>query len=81
MTPVEALERVIHCLDRSFEDGHRTKSFVRALDTVRRVEPAELLQRAANSTLTELPGVGHDSWTAAYNDPKGALPWMFQQHR
>ncbi len=30
---------------------------------------------------TELPGVGHDSWTAAYNDPNGVLPWMFKQHR
>ncbi|MHB1036238.1 MAG: carboxylesterase family protein [Pirellulales bacterium] len=28
---------------------------------------------------TELPGVGHDSWTAAYTDPKGVIPWMFEQ--
>lgn len=30
---------------------------------------------------TELPGVGHDSWTATYRDPKGPLPWMFRQAR
>jgi predicted peptidase len=30
---------------------------------------------------TELEGVGHDSWTAAYNDPQGVLPWMFQQRQ
>jgi hypothetical protein len=30
---------------------------------------------------TELPGVGHDSWTAAYNDPNGVLPWMFTQSK
>lgn len=28
---------------------------------------------------TELKGVGHNSWTAAYEDPKGVIPWMFQQ--
>lgn len=30
---------------------------------------------------TELPGVGHDSWTKAYTDPDGAIPWMFQQKK
>ena len=28
---------------------------------------------------TELKGVGHDSWTAAYTDPAGVVPWMFEQ--
>jgi len=27
---------------------------------------------------SELPGVGHDSWTPAYRDP-AVLDWMFQQ--
>ena len=30
---------------------------------------------------TELPGVGHNSWTPAYRDPEGVIPWMFQQSR
>jgi predicted peptidase len=30
---------------------------------------------------TELVGVGHDSWTPTYRDPKGPLPWMFEQAR
>jgi predicted peptidase len=30
---------------------------------------------------TELPGVGHDSWTPAYTRDDGLLPWMFQQRR
>jgi predicted peptidase len=30
---------------------------------------------------TELPGVGHDSWTPAYSDPKGVVPWMFEQRK
>ncbi len=28
---------------------------------------------------SELPGVGHNSWTPAYDDPAGVLPWMFEQ--
>lgn len=28
---------------------------------------------------TELPGIGHDSWTQTYADPNGVLHWMFQQ--
>lgn len=30
---------------------------------------------------TELAGIGHDSWTAAYTDPQGVLPWMFAQRQ
>ncbi len=30
---------------------------------------------------TELPGVGHDSWTPAYQSPEGVLPWMFAQRK
>lgn len=29
----------------------------------------------------EYPKVGHNSWTPAYTDPEGLLPWMFQQKR
>lgn len=28
---------------------------------------------------TELPGVGHDSWTAAYTREDGVIPWLFEQ--
>jgi predicted peptidase len=28
---------------------------------------------------TELPGVGHDSWTQTYRDPDGVLRWVFEQ--
>jgi predicted peptidase len=28
---------------------------------------------------TELPGVGHDSWTQTYREPDGVLVWMFRQ--
>jgi predicted peptidase len=32
-----------------------------------------------NPKYTELKGVGHDSWTKAYTDPEGVVPWMFEQ--
>lgn len=30
---------------------------------------------------SELPGMGHHSWIPAYEDPQGAIPWMFSQRR
>jgi predicted peptidase len=42
----------------------------------------EAIKKAGgNAKYTELPGVGHDSWTKAYTDPQGAIPWMFEQRR
>jgi putative hydrolase len=63
VTPVEALERVVHCLDRAHEGGFKTKAFVRALDVARTIDPAELAERAANGTLTDLEGIGDSSAT------------------
>ena len=58
MTPVEALERVVHCLDRAHETGFKTKAFVRALEVVRGIPPDELASRAEAGTLTDLEGIG-----------------------
>ena len=58
MTPVEALERVVHCLDRAHDTGFKTKAFVRALEVVRATPPEELEARAEAGTLTELDGIG-----------------------
>jgi hypothetical protein len=42
----------------------------------------EAIKKAGgNPKYTELSGVGHDSWTKAYTDPQGAIPWMFEQRR
>ncbi len=30
---------------------------------------------------TELPGVGHDSWTPAYHGPDNLLAWLFAQSK
>ncbi len=58
MTPVDALERVVHCLDRAHDTGFKTKAFVRALEVVRAIPPDELASRAAAGTLTDLEGIG-----------------------
>jgi putative hydrolase len=58
MTPVEALERVVHCLDRAHDTGFKTKAFVRALEVVRATPPDELAARAEAGTLTDLEGIG-----------------------
>lgn len=36
-------------------------------------------QAGGNPRYTELESVGHDSWTPAYSDPEGVIPWMFRQ--
>ena len=41
---------------------------------------AAVKEAGGNPKYTELPGVGHDSWTAAYHD-KEILDWFFKQHR
>ncbi len=58
MTPVEALERVVHFLDRAHDTGFKTKAFVRALEVVRGIPIEELEARAEAGTLTDLEGIG-----------------------
>ena len=58
MTPVDALERVVHCLDRAHDTGFKTKAFLRALEVVRSIPPDDLAARAAAGTLTDLDGIG-----------------------
>ncbi|MGD9705156.1 MAG: PHP domain-containing protein [Acidimicrobiia bacterium] len=61
MTPVQAMERVIHCLDRVHENGFKTKAFVRALDVIRSLPPDEVEARSRAGTLTQLNGIGDAS--------------------
>ena len=74
MTPLEALERIVHCLDRSFEDTHRSKAFVRALDTAKRLPDGELERRAADKTLTDLPGIGDSTAKVLTQAAAGQVP-------
>ena len=74
MTPVEALERVVHCLDRAHETGFKTKAFVRALEVVRATPPEEIAERAADDTLTKLDGVGAATATVIREALAGGTP-------
>jgi putative hydrolase len=76
VTPVEALERVLHCLDRDHESGFKTKAFVRALDVVRVVPPAEIEARAANNTLTQLEGIGDSSASVIVQALRGETTYL-----
>jgi predicted peptidase len=54
----------------------------RAVPVERSREMIEAIRQAGGDPkYTELEGVGHDSWTPAYRDPEGLLPWMFAQVR
>ena len=59
MTPLEALDRAIHYLDRAHETGFKAKAFVRAREVVRELPDGEVEERAAAGTLTELAGIGN----------------------
>jgi putative hydrolase len=63
VTPVEALERVVHCLDRAHDTGFRAKAFVRALEIVRAMPASEVAAMAEAGTLTEVEGIGSSTQT------------------
>ncbi|HEY3144348.1 MAG TPA: PHP domain-containing protein [Acidimicrobiales bacterium] len=58
MGPVEALDRVVYLLDRALAESQKVRAFMRARDLAAEVGEAELAQRHAAGTLTELPGIG-----------------------
>jgi len=76
MTPVEALEQVVHYLDRARDTGFKAKAFVRALDVVRSLPADEVAQRAATGTLTELDGIGSSSATVVAEALEGETTYL-----
>lgn len=76
MTPVEALEQVVHYLDRARDTGFKAKAFVRALDVVRSLPADEVAQRAAAGTLTELDGIGSSSATVVAEALAGETTYL-----
>lgn len=54
----------------------------RAVWPIRSRRMVEKVKQAGGTIkYTEYPGVGHNSWTPFYADPKGVVPWMFEQRR
>jgi putative hydrolase len=74
VTPVEALQRIVHCLDRAHETGFKTKAWARALDVARTTDPAELEARAKAGTLTDLPGIGDSTARVIREAVEGQVP-------
>ena len=74
MTPVESLERVVHCLDRSFDTGHRVKAFARALEVLRETPADEVVRRAHAGTLAELPAIGESTAKIITQALQGDMP-------
>ena len=58
MRPSVALSLAIHYLDRELAPGPKVRAFQRALSVAENLGDAELSQRAAAGTLTDLDGVG-----------------------
>ncbi|MDA1229631.1 MAG: alpha/beta hydrolase-fold protein [Planctomycetota bacterium] len=40
-----------------------------------------LTEAGGHPTFVELPGIQHNSWTPAYEDNDGLIPWLFRQRR
>ena len=76
MTPIEALERVVHCLDRAQANGFKTKAFVRALEVVRRVDGNELADRCDAGTLTGLDGIGDSTARLITEALRGEMTYL-----
>ncbi len=54
----------------------------KAVKVERSRQMVEAIKTAGGSPkYTELPGVGHDSWTAAYTGPENCLSWLFEQKK
>lgn len=58
MTPLEAMDRAIHYLDRAHERGFKAKAFIRARDVLRALPEGEIAERSRAGTLTKLDGIG-----------------------
>jgi putative hydrolase len=56
--PYDALRRIAYLLERSRAGTYRVQAFRGAAATVLATDPAELQSRAAEGTLTDLPGIG-----------------------
>ncbi len=61
---------IVHGGDDTTVRPDRSRSAVKALK-----------EAGGHPTYVELPGVGHNSWTPAYEDKDGLVPWMFRQRR
>ena len=85
MEPVRALRQAIHYLDRELAPPQKIRAFQNAIDVVQQVGEAEIVERAAAGTLTDLNGIGKSTATvigeALNNEPTGYLARLDERSR
>lgn len=74
MDPVAALDRVVYLLDRSFDQTPRVRSFLRARAAIAALDPAEVVARCDDGTLTDIDGVGPVTATLVAEALAGGTP-------
>jgi histidinol phosphatase-like PHP family hydrolase len=74
MEPVEALERIAELLQRVRNSRPKSQAFRRAADAIRDVPRGELEELAAQSRLTDLPGIGASTAKVIEEALAGATP-------
>ena len=72
--PYDALRRTAFVLERSRQHSRRVEAFRGAAKVVREVGDEEIAARAANGTLTDLPGIGKSTAGVVEQAVAGELP-------
>ena len=72
--PYDALRRIAYLLERSRAGTYRVQAFRGAAATVLETDPTELASRAADGTLTDLPGIGPSTEAVIRQALEGEVP-------
>ncbi len=74
MTPLDALDRVVHLLDRDLAPAPKVRAFTRASEIVAGLEEKELDSLVAEDRLQELVGIGPSTGSVIVQAHRGQIP-------